>query len=355
MMTLISKQRRTKTRSMPSNITVLFFITASIYSSYLLLLAEKAIHARAMTDHNDAFAAWIKTNSSTQKQQQQQQQQEEGKQLEEEDTTRQLYQSYPIDIKNGNTSKFIIPNDKWLNWNPKNTKGRFKWGMPEAFYLRSKEEWNTPPKKECASSLEVLAWLMDKINSQKETLMLFYGELIHILREKEFVDSDGRYLDDDFDAWVTASTYQLIVDELEPMLWERLGWSLRVFYSYNKSAVPFGQILPHCGHNYFPMADKAMQKFPAIELYVTQAIEGRRARTIVRDNWMGISFFQNWIFPTQIVSFTSLGFNGTLNLQIPAEPDKVLTCLYGNWTQKSRGHAYPGKSCVRERKTKVKR
>merc|ERR1712244_97671 len=67
-------------------------------------------------------------------------------------------------------------------------------GSPCGFYLRSEDEWKSPSIDTCASSLEVLAWLMDRMQEQDEQMIIAYGELIHILREKEFVNPDGSYI-----------------------------------------------------------------------------------------------------------------------------------------------------------------
>jgi UDP-galactose transporter len=81
-------------------------------------------------------------------------------------------------------------------------------------YMRSKEELLAKQKHinttTCQSSVEVYAWLMDKVNScgfdGKHALMIAYGELIHLLRDNAVLRPDGGYMDDDFDTWVTVPT-----------------------------------------------------------------------------------------------------------------------------------------------------
>ena len=79
-------------------------------------------------------------------------------------------------------------------------------------YMRNEEEWISKQQQhttcQSSSSVEVYAWLMDKVNcfGDKYAFMVAYGELIHLLRDKAMLHPDGSYIDDDFDTWVTVPT-----------------------------------------------------------------------------------------------------------------------------------------------------
>ena len=79
-------------------------------------------------------------------------------------------------------------------------------------YFRSESEWIEKQQQTiCTPSIDVYAWLMDKVNCFGEGYPLWtaYGELIHLLRDKTLINPDGTYLDDDFDTWVTESVGDL--------------------------------------------------------------------------------------------------------------------------------------------------
>jgi len=81
--------------------------------------------------------------------------------------------------------------------------------------MRSEEEWLAKQQHTttCPSSVDVYGWLMEKINcfGEKHAMMVAYGELIHLLREKALLHPDGSYIDDDFDTWVSVSTVRNLV------------------------------------------------------------------------------------------------------------------------------------------------
>jgi len=215
-----------------------------------------------------------------------------------------------------------------------------------AQYSRSEVEWEDEQKArkdlDCRPSLEVLSWLMNQVICDNGTMMMAYGELIHMFREKALARDDGTYFDDDFDTWATPATAQKIL-RLEPILLREFGWSMRVFYNCHGVAL-FVQILPVCGHTYVLKASKAVAAFPAIELYILQESEGEQG-AVLRDNWQGTKFPPSWIQPGQLVSFETPGYNGILELQVPADTHSVLKCLYGDWTVYSKQHAPKGHEC----------
>jgi len=206
-----------------------------------------------------------------------------------------------------------------------------------ADYFRSNLEWEQKTQQQtiCSPTLEVFSWLMDQVNSRNLTMMIAYGELIHLLREKALIHSDGTYYDDDFDTWVTPSSFETIL-KLEPYLWNNFGWSIRVFFRcsegteeerHKTNIAIFAQILPVCGHQYKAVMEKAVAKYPAIEMYVLQSI-GHEQEGILHENWQGELFSESWLLPAKPFPFDMPGFNKTLNLQIPAQPEKLLDCLY---------------------------
>jgi hypothetical protein len=221
-------------------------------------------------------------------------------------------------------------------------------------YFRTSLEWN---KTTCSPTEEVFAWLMDQANFHNLTMMVAYGELIHILRDNALLRADRGYYDDDFDTLVTPSTFQMIL-KLEPYLWNRFGWSIRVFYGCSDKVngkrkktndAIFAQILSVCGHKYKAQPSKVVAKYPAIEMYIVQSIREplagrwREQDGVLRNNWQGDFFPESWLLPSKpfSIEIDTPGFNKTLNLQMPAQPEKLLDCLYGNWHVYSKSHS-PG-------------
>jgi len=226
-----------------------------------------------------------------------------------------------------------------------------------ADYFRSNLEWEQKTQQQtiCSPTLEVFSWLMDQVNSRNLTMMIGYGELIHLLREKALIHSDGTYYDDDFDTWVTPSSFETIL-KLEPYLWNNFGWSIRVFFRcsegtkdkqerHKTNIAIFAQILPVCGHQYKAVMEKAVAKYPAIEMYVLQSI-GHEQEGILHENWQGELFPEGWLLPAKPFPFDMPGFNKTLNLQIPAQSEKLLDCMYGNWHVYSTEHHDKGENCT---------
>ena len=82
-------------------------------------------------------------------------------------------------------------------------------------YMRSEEEWLAKQQytTTCPSSVDVYSWLMEKVNcfGEKHALMVAYGELIHLLRDRALLHPDGSYIDDDFDTWVSVATVSYVV------------------------------------------------------------------------------------------------------------------------------------------------
>ena len=124
---------------------------------------------------------------------------------------------------------------------------------------------------------------MEQTNSRNETMMITYGGLIHILREREFVRPDGSYIDDDFDTWVTPTSFESILN-LEPELWDKFRWTMRIFENCKEHTL-FGQLVSACGHEYKEVVGKSLQDHPTIELYVLQTLTNTTG--VIRDLWQG--------------------------------------------------------------------
>lgn len=134
---------------------------------------------------------------------------------------------------------------------------------------------------------------------------------------------------------------------LEPNLWSLFGWSIRVFYSRDKSAT-FAQIIPVCGHKYVHKIGKVKDgQYPTIELYVMKEVWYNDKGWMLKDIWQGNSFPRSWILPARPYPFEVITPESTtiLNLQLPAQPEKVLDCLYGNWHVFSSKHARVSLEC----------
>lgn len=206
-------------------------------------------------------------------------------------------------------------------------------GGPVVSYLRNETEIQERQAKQtsCKPVLDVLAWTMDMINCRNETLMVTYGSLIHMLRDGDFASSNGTFLDDDFDMFSSSGGVEILV-HLESLLWDRFGWTLRFFHNCQLETI-FGQIFPACGHNISHDVSKIWESI-AIELYILHGpYNDTEAGGISSywDSWGGTRIASKDLFPVNHVNFETRAANHSLSLQIPADPDVLLTCIYGNW------------------------
>ena len=174
---------------------------------------------------------------------------------------------------------------------------------------------------------------MNLVNRHQESLIVTWGGLLYLLREREFVREDGTYLDDDMDTLASTGTYQLLLDH-EPQLWDKFGWTMRMFLNCENETV-FGQLVSACGHKYKTKPGKAKQMYPAVELYPYQIADNG---TVVQDVWEDIALPAKLVLPPIHIPFYSKGTNETLNLQIPRHGEKILSCFYGNWRIPATGY-----------------
>jgi len=197
------------------------------------------------------------------------------------------------------------------------------------------------------STLDVLAWIMNEVNNSKNdskssTLMIAYGGLIHIHREKEFVNkTTGQYIDDDVDLWASLETL-VRVGRLEPELFEQHGWTMRAFIDPGNYVI-FYQLMAACGHEPSLLASKLVGKIPAIEIYgvtkVQKSIKSLETSPFVKDLWQGNYFSESMFYPPQYIDFVTAGALQTLHLQLPNKVLDIMACVYGNWTTPSGKHA----------------
>lgn len=239
---------------------------------------------------------------------------------------------------NSATNKtFMLPTDtKYITNELK--PGNVNW-RKGARYLRNTVDILEHGKKgNCGSSLDVVAWLMDKVNERDGVLMLAYGELIHLHREKDFVLEDGKYIDDDFDFWAPVQTMK-ILSELEPEMFDRFGFTLRFFVN-DRGYIVFAQILASCGLLNLKVG-KVKSSQPGIEIYPL-VFKDEEGSTLI-DLWQGNEFSSDLMYPPKHIQFVSTGLaNGTsimLSLHLPNAELDIMTCLYGNWTTPSDKHA----------------
>eukprot|EP00579_Thalassiosira_antarctica_P013844 CAMPEP_0201929716 /NCGR_PEP_ID=MMETSP0903-20130614/23588_1 /ASSEMBLY_ACC=CAM_ASM_000552 /TAXON_ID=420261 /ORGANISM="Thalassiosira antarctica, Strain CCMP982" /LENGTH=376 /DNA_ID=CAMNT_0048468569 /DNA_START=67 /DNA_END=1194 /DNA_ORIENTATION=- len=267
-----------------------------------------------------------------------------------------------------NGMRFELPTD--INW-IRNFKGIAGSRLDSPFYMRDlKEIEERGNQGSCTGVLDVLGWLMGEVNGNDGCLMVAYGELIHIHREKDFVDSTGNFFDDDIDTWASLDTMAHIA-RLEPELFRRFGWTIRPIVTDPEIVRPFGwpiraavtrggyvvlaQMMSVCGLTVTETTGKINSTEPAIDFYplvtipdeenkrsvikdLLQLIQIKKAtanqekiRNTVKDLWQGNQFSESLFFPRKNLTFISAGTPRTLQLQLPNQPIRLMECLYGNW------------------------
>lgn len=189
----------------------------------------------------------------------------------------------------------------------------------------------------CTPALDVVGWLMDKINAKNGTLMIQAGGLIHIHREKEFISKKtGKYIDDDIDLWASLETV-VHIGQLEPELFSRFGWTIRAWINSDDYLV-FMNIIASCEHTPKAIPNFIKSSQPGIEIYPL-AVIAINGTPIVKDLWQGTQLPESMVFPPQHIRFNSTGASEPLHLQLPHKALDVLACMYGNWTVPSKEHA----------------
>ena len=221
------------------------------------------------------------------------------------------------------------------------------WHVPtKPSYLRNTQEIIARGSNgTCANAIDVLGWIMDEVNKENMTMMIAYGELIHLFREGDFVKKEsGHYIDDDIDTFASLKTISFL-ETLEPELFQQFGWSIKVKKN-QKEYVVFMQIMASCGHTPVEEMTKIHDFEPAIEIYPLAHSKPVDGRSVVKDLWMGNTYSESIIYPLQHFDFDSAATNRTLNLQLPNKVSELLFCLYGNWMVPSSKHTRANNKCM---------
>lgn len=200
--------------------------------------------------------------------------------------------------------------------------------------------------EECARMPQVLQWILQQLDESQEKypLLIAYGEMIHLFREGDFIHDDGSYIDDDLDTWAIPETVVFLAN-LEDVLFEKFGWTMRLF-SPNTDVVNFVQIMESCGHQPRNAVTKVTDtKEPAIELYPLVPAKGDDS--VLVDSWQGTRFAKDLVLPAQDYEFESKALDKKpITVKLAQKYDKILKCLYGDWTVPSSKHADHGVLCT---------
>lgn len=193
----------------------------------------------------------------------------------------------------------------------------------------------------CSTSLQVLEWVTNEVQLRKGALVVAYGSLLHVFRERHFIDNHGTYHDDDIDMWASAATARFVL-QLEPELFRLFGWTMRSFISA-EGYVIFLQMMPSCGHEPVAAPSKVESAEPAIELYLLSVVQ-KNGVSVAKDLWNGSNFSKSMIYPTTTVKLPLTG-GYSFELQVPGRSLDLLDCMYGNWSAPSSLHAELNKFC----------
>jgi len=219
-------------------------------------------------------------------------------------------------------------------------------GCGQVHYVRNLEQMRRyEEEKQCSSVTAVLPFLLEELSKRVGTLLMAYGSLIHINREKDLVNSDGEYLDDDIDLWASASAMYGIT-QIEPELFTEFGWSFRTILG-GDGYIQLMQLLSVCGHEPSKQISKVNPGSgePSLEVYQLNVMTRPNVKRLIKDMWQGTQLLEADVYPSKQVVLNSTKFSQPLRLQVPNEPLKVLSCLYGNWTIPSTAHASMRNKC----------
>jgi len=198
-------------------------------------------------------------------------------------------------------------------------------------------------RNSCTSLPRVLQWLTAEMSNRNDTLMVAYGGLIHMYRERDFLDNmTGKYIDDDIDFWASSNTIYNII-QLEPEIFRRFGWTVRTFLS--NGFVVFLQMMASCGHSPANKAAKVVANEPALEMYVLHSEHHHKGDNVVKDLWQGTRITEANLYPPKLVSLNITGLSELLHLWVPKHSETILTCIYGQWKVPSTNHASRGTEC----------
>ena len=205
-------------------------------------------------------------------------------------------------------------------------------------YVRNKNDFiNNNSEVMCSSTLDVFAWLSNKVNikdnvhqkKEKNLFMLTYGTLLHLQREKQILThpETNEYIDKDIDVWASPNIILTIL-KLEEELYHKFGWTMRGFVNSDNYIV-FLQLFATCGHKINSSPDPVTSDQPPIEISpFSLLLENNSTARAYKDLWLGTIIPESMIFPEQRVDFT-ISSNNLVHLQTPRAPLDILLCLYG--------------------------
>jgi len=244
----------------------------------------------------------------------------------------------PVVTSNITEDKSFLLTWKGLTSFRKDYQGLVRYVRPETAIIA------VGSSRTCAQVLDVLAALFATLSLREEhEMMLAYGGLIHIHRDKDFVNkTNGKYFDDDIDVWVNGKAMASLV-QLEPILFNKFGWTVRLYTV--GSYIVFAQILATCGHTPMAKASKVRANEPAVDVYpLSEAYKDDRI--LLKDLWQGTTFSETMMYPTKPYELISHIATQPIRMQMPAKDEEIMSCLYGNWKVHSKKHARRSLKCA---------
>jgi len=236
--------------------------------------------------------------------------------------------------------------DRFFTFPEDPTKYNLADAVRSTSYLRPFDEIIARGKsgEKCATMPELMNWILKQFHESEEEYpwLLAYGQMIHLFREKDFVNKNRRYIDDDMDTWALPETILWIIEH-EQELFEKFGWTMKL-YGPSPNVITFIQMMASCGHKPANTITKVHDsKEPAIELY--PLIPALDDDSVLIDAWQGTHFPRDWVLPAQNYTFKSIVLEDEITLELPANHDAILECMYGDWSVSSNEHAPKRKVC----------
>lgn len=102
-------------------------------------------------------------------------------------------------------------------------------------------------------------------------------------------------------------------------------------YGPSPNVITFIQMMASCGHKPANRLTKVYDsQEPAIELY--PLIPALDDDSVLVDAWQGTHFPRDWVLPAQTYTFKSIVLEDEITLELPANHDAILECMYGEWS-----------------------
>ena len=197
--------------------------------------------------------------------------------------------------------------------------------------IRYARPWNLitehSERGNCGKTMDVLQWLTQVMDKHNETMILFAGGLIKVLRDKTFFWKNGTPIDEDIDLLVSFEALGFLYN-LEPLLWRKFGWTTRTVMNCEGYSV-FVQLIAACGHVLSNQCLKAEQPEPSLEFY---AIREFRDVAALGMFWGQECFPSQLILPARRHVFQPPGNSSAIDFYIPRYAEEWLSCTYSNWS-----------------------